>query len=87
MRVLRYNQWSIGYNQLIKAGKNTEAEEFRLIDPNDHSVYESVQMWNDNIVCPCSESVYHFLGKVTDELIGMYREAGLTLHTIPHGRR
>lgn len=80
------------YNQLIKAGKNTEAEEFRLIDPNDHSVYESVQMWNDNIVCPCSESVYHFLGKVTDELIGMYREAGLTLHTIhtggdevPHG--
>ena len=73
------------YNKLIKAGKNAEAEEFRLIDPNDHSVYESVQMWNDNIVCPCKETVYHFLGKVTDELAGMYREAGLTLNTIHTG--
>ena len=73
------------YTKLMHAGKNAEAEEYRLIDPNDHSVYESVQMWNDNIVCPCKETVYYFLGKVTDELAGMYREAGLTLNTIHTG--
>ena len=73
------------YAKRMKAGNKAEAEEYRLLDPEDHSVYESVQMWNDNIVCPCKENVYHFLGKVTDELSGMYREAGLKLNTIHTG--
>ena len=73
------------YNKLMKLGKKAEAEEYRLIDPDDHSVYESVQMWNDNVVCPCKETVYHFLEKVTDELAAMYQEAGLTLNTLHTG--
>ena len=73
------------YNKLMKLGMKKEADEYRLIDPDDHSIYESVQGWNDNVVCPCKESVYHFIGKVTDELAGMYREVGLTLKAIHTG--
>ena len=73
------------YNKLMKLGKKAEADEFRLIDPEDHSVYQSVQGWNDNVVCPCKESVYHFFEKVTGELAAMYNEAGLTLNTIHTG--
>ena len=73
------------YAKLMKAGNKAEAEEYRLLDPDDQSVYESVQMWNDNVVSPCKENVYHFLGKVTDELANMYREAGLKLNTIHTG--
>ena len=73
------------YNKLMKLGMKKEADEYRLIDPDDHSVFESVQGWNDNVVCPCKESVYHFLEKVTEELAGMYHEAGLTLKTFHTG--
>jgi len=73
------------YNKLMKLGKTAEADEYRLLDPNDQSVYESVQMWNDNVVNPCKESVYHFIEKVTDELAAMYQEAGLKLNTIHTG--
>ena len=73
------------FNKLMKLGKTKEADEYRLIDPNDQSVYESVQMWNDNVVNPCKESLYHFIEKVTDELAAMYQEAGLKLNTIHTG--
>jgi len=73
------------YNKLMKLGKKAEADEFRLIDPEDQSVYQSVQGWNDNVICPCKESVYHFFEKVTGELAAMYHEAGLTLTTVHTG--
>jgi len=73
------------YNKLMKAGRKADAEQYRLIDPNDQSVYVSVQGWNDNVICPCKESVFSFLSKVTDELGGMYMEAGLTLNSLHTG--
>lgn len=67
------------YERLMKEGKQNEANEYRLIDPNDKSVYLSAQGYKDNVVDVTKESTYHFYEKVTDEIIKMYKEAGLTL--------
>jgi hexosaminidase len=67
------------YERLMKEGKEREANEYRLIDPDDKSVYESAQGYQDNVVCVARESVFHFYEKVTDEIAALYKEAGLTL--------
>ncbi|HTF19969.1 MAG TPA: family 20 glycosylhydrolase [Chryseolinea sp.] len=67
------------YQRLMGEGKKEAAEEFRLIDPDDKSVYLSAQGYKDNVVCVARESVFHFYEKVVDEFIRMYDEAGLTL--------
>ncbi|XP_062598807.1 uncharacterized protein LOC134260252 isoform X1 [Saccostrea cucullata] len=48
------------------------ANQYRLIDPNDTSKYESVQMFNDNAINPCIESTYTFVEKVVSEIQKMY---------------
>jgi hexosaminidase len=67
------------YERLMKEGKEAEANEYRLIDPNDSSVYLSAQGYQDNVVSVGRESVFHFYGKVVDEITAMYDEAGLKL--------
>ena len=59
--------------------------EYALHDPEDQSVYSSVQRWRDNVVCPCKGSTYNFLDKVFDELREMYRTAGAPLRAIHMG--
>lgn len=73
------------YERLMKEGKEEEAEEYRLIDPDDKSVYLSAQGYKDNVVCVARESVFHFYEKVVDEITAMYREAGLTLDVFHTG--
>ncbi|MEZ4902539.1 MAG: family 20 glycosylhydrolase [Spirosomataceae bacterium] len=67
------------YERLMKEGKEREANEYRLIDPNDQSEYVSAQGYKDNVTDVTQESTYRFYEKVTDEIINMYKEAGLTL--------
>jgi hexosaminidase len=73
------------YQRLMKQGKTAEAEQFRLIDPNDSSRYYSAQGYKDNVVDVTRESVYAFYEKVMDELGGMYREAGLPFTKVHMG--
>ncbi|MDF1573707.1 MAG: family 20 glycosylhydrolase [Bacteroidales bacterium] len=73
------------YERLIKEGKGEEAEYYRLIDPNDASVYNSAQNFHDNVICVCTEGPYRLFEKVVDEVIDMYAEAGLTLKTLHTG--
>lgn len=73
------------YERLMKEGKKEEAEEYRLIDPDDQSVYLSAQGYKDNVVCVARESVFHFYEKVVDEITAMYKEAGLTLEVFHTG--
>jgi len=73
------------YQAFSKAGKMKEAEEYRLIDPNDTSVYLSAQGYKDNVVDITRPSVYHFYEKVMDEFAKMYAEAGLTMEVIHIG--
>jgi hexosaminidase len=67
------------FERLMKEGKETEANEFRLIDPDDSSEYLSAQGYKDNVVSVARESVFHFYEKVVDEITDMYTEAGLKL--------
>lgn len=73
------------YDRLMKAGKEKEAKQYLLNDLNDKSVYRSVQLWNDNVVNPCMESTYAFFNIVVDEIITMYKEAGVSLEVVHTG--
>jgi hexosaminidase len=73
------------YEKLLKQGKKKEAEEFRLIDPNDQSKFVSAQGYKDNVVDVSLPSTYHFYEKVMDEIAEMYQEAGLKMDIIHIG--
>ncbi len=79
------------YNKYSKSDP-AKAAEFLLNDPKDVSKYNSVQNYNDNVVCVANESVYLFLDTVVAEISAMYEDAGIelkTIHTggdeVPHG--
>jgi hexosaminidase len=73
------------YQRLMKAGKEKEANEYRLIDPDDRSEYLSAQGYKDNVVSVARESTYRFYEKVVDEMAKMYQQAGLTMDVIHAG--
>jgi hexosaminidase len=73
------------YERLMKEGKKEEAEHFLLYDPNDSSKYSSNQFWNDNIIDPALPSTYNFIETVINEIVLMYKEAGVPLTSIHFG--
>ena len=73
------------YKSLMAAGKEKEANEYRLIDPDEKSVYLSAQCYKDNIVSVARSSTYRFYKKVMDEVSLMYEDAGLKLTDIHTG--
>lgn len=72
------------YNKYIKTDA-AKAKEYMLHDVNDKSEYLSVQFYKDNVVNVCQESTYKFLGKIVDEVVKMYTEAGVTLNMVHTG--
>jgi hexosaminidase len=73
------------YRRLMAAGDPAGAEEYRLVDPLDTSVYRSAQSYRDNVVSVARDSTYRFYEKVVDELARMYAEAGLDMEAIHSG--
>lgn len=73
------------YERLMKEGKEEEANEYRLIDPDDSSQYLSAQSYTDNVVSVARESTFRFYEKVVDEIAVMYEEAGLVMDEIHAG--
>lgn len=73
------------YNRLIKEGKEQEALEYVLHDPDDQSQYVSAQNYNDNVINLCQGSAYTFIEKVLEETIKMHVDAGVPLKTIHTG--
>ncbi|MBC8984281.1 family 20 glycosylhydrolase [Pedobacter sp. N36a] len=73
------------YHRLMKAGDKTAAEYYLLSDLKDESKYRSVQGFDDNVINPALPSSYHFLEKVTNELIAMHGAANAPLTTIHFG--
>lgn len=55
------------------------AEEYRLTDPADRSVYRSAQDYSDNVIDLGLASSYAFVRKVLGEVRKMYEEAGAPL--------
>jgi hexosaminidase len=73
------------YRQFMEQGREAEAEQYRLVDPDDASVYRSAQWYTDNVICVCRESAYTFVTKVIDEVIAMHGQAGVPLTMIHTG--
>ena len=65
--------------RLIAEGKPEEAARYRLDEPEDKTVYSSIQHYNDNTLNVCLPSTYAFIGTVIDSLKAMHQEAGLPL--------
>ncbi|SMC29753.1 hexosaminidase [Andreprevotia lacus DSM 23236] len=83
---------NVRYDRLVQAGQQAEAEKYLLIDFDDKSKYESVQLWTDNVICIAREGAYNFIETVIHDVKDMYAEAGApwtTMHTggdeVPHG--
>ncbi len=67
------------YEKYMALGDEEKANEYRLIDPDDTSVYLSAQWYTDNVVNVAGESTYRFYEKVVDEIIKLYNQAGIEL--------
>jgi hexosaminidase len=73
------------YRRLMEEGREAEAEQYRLIDPEDASTYRSAQWYTDNVICVCRESAFTFITTVIDDFIEMHDEAGVPLTTFHTG--
>lgn len=67
------------YRRLTAEGRAAEAEQYRLIDPDDASEYRSAQWYTDNVISVCRESAFTFVTTVIDDIIEMHAEAGAPL--------
>jgi len=66
-------------NRLIALGNDEGAEMYALSDPNDNSIYQSAQLYNDNTINICMESSYRFFDKVVAEVAATYQKADVRL--------
>lgn len=73
------------FERFNTTGDSSAAWQYRLTDPNDQSQYRSAQAWTDNVMNVALPSVYTFMEKVVDEIMGMYADAEVPLETIHIG--
>ena len=73
------------YNKYKALGDLSKAEEYMLHDPKDKSEYLSAQLYNDNVICICKKSSYHFYKKVILEIKAMYETANLSMNVFNIG--
>lgn len=70
------------YQRLHEAGKEKEANEYRLVDPTDTSNTTSVQFYDKrSYLNPCLASSQTFVDKVIGEIAKMHVEAGQPIQT------
>ena len=70
------------YDRLMEEGKEAEANEYRLMDPQDTSNVTTVQFYNkQSFINPCMESSTRFVDKVISEVAAMHQEVGTPLTT------
>jgi hexosaminidase len=73
------------HERLRAQGDIEGAERYLLSDPYDASVYESVQLWRDNVICIALPSVDRFIDTVVAHVAALYRDAGVPLRAIHTG--
>ncbi|MEF1312247.1 beta-N-acetylhexosaminidase [Vibrio mytili] len=70
------------YDRLMAEGKEAQANEYRLMDPQDTSNVTTVQFYDkQSFINPCMESSTRFVDKVISEVAAMHQEAGSPLTT------
>jgi len=65
--------------------KRSGNDKYRLIHDGDTSTYTSAQSFHDNVMNPALTGPYNFMEKVFDEIIAMYKDAGVPLTGIHIG--
>lgn len=65
--------------------RNTGDASMRMREDSDTSSYKSAQDYHDCVLNPALPGPYKFMDKVSDEIISMYKEAGVPLATIHIG--
>lgn len=65
--------------------RKTGDPSFRLIEDGDTSRYTSAQSFHDNLMNPALDGTYRFMDHVLDDVVAMYREAGVELPGIHIG--
>lgn len=69
----------------LKAAGDPDYAKYLLNDLEDRSVYNSPQLFGDNVINPGHESSYTFIEHVVAEVVKLHREAGVPLSTIHMG--
>ncbi len=70
------------YDRLMAEGKAEQANEYRLMDPQDSSNVTTVQFYDKHsFINPCLDSSTRFVDKVISEVAAMHQEAGTPLTT------
>ncbi|ESQ85211.1 hypothetical protein AEAC466_05735 [Asticcacaulis sp. AC466] len=69
----------------LRALGDPHADDYRLDDPGDASVYHSAQGFSDNVINPALPSTYRFVDAVIAELVALHRQAGVPLQTLHIG--
>ncbi|WP_114786616.1 beta-N-acetylhexosaminidase [Vibrio tetraodonis] len=70
------------YQRLMQANQVEEANQYRLLDPQDTSNVTTVQFYDKkSFINPCLPSSARFVDKVIAEVAAMYKEAGAPLTT------
>ncbi len=67
------------YKRLKMQGRMAAAAEYRLTEPEDKTIYRSVQNYNDNTLNVCLPSTYHFIDKIIDTVFQIHAAAGVPL--------
>lgn len=65
--------------------KHNGDSSYRLVEDGDTSVYSTAQFFHDNIMNPAIDGPYKFLGTVFDDIIAVYKKAGVELPGINIG--
>jgi hexosaminidase len=73
------------FRRLSATGNQTAARQYRLIDPDDASVYTSAQLYHDNVLNPALDSAYAFIERVVDDLAAVHKAAGVPLKNLHVG--
>jgi hexosaminidase len=73
------------HRRLRAQGDAAGAAAYLLDDAGDASVYESVQLWHDNVICIALPSADRFVDTVVAALVDLFRTAGVALRTIHIG--
>ena len=70
---------TVRYNKYMALENEEKANQFRLHDFDDKTVYSSVQFYNDNTINACLESSYAFVTEVMTQVKKMHADAGQPL--------
>lgn len=69
----------------LESEGRADADRFLLSDRRDASVYQSAQLYTDNVMNPGLPSTYAFIEHVVAELVALHQAAGVPLRTIHVG--